>query len=341
MVPAAALAALLAAFPLPPAAGGRAFAQDLRLDATADSTAFRIGEQVRVTLSADMPAGFVIRNAGPSDSLGGLEVVSVDSGAVGGNGEGADGGGAPFRRVYIITAFDSGTHVLPPFVAYYRSGSDTAIRTALSGPIVFTVRGVDVDTSAEIRAIKPPLGAPLTLSEILPYAGAALAAALLAWLAWRFMKKRRRGEKFIPGPPPRPADELALEALRSVDSEKLWQRGKVKEYHTALSEILRTYVERRFAVLAMESTSDEILSSAPVAGLAPEASGALRDVLLRSDLVKFARFIPPPEHNERSFSNSVEFVELTRRAAPAAGTGEAGGAAGEPAAAVGDRSAGR
>ena len=77
--------------------------------------------------------------------------------------------------------------------------------------------------------------------------------------------------------------------------------------------MLRTYNERRFEVPAMESTSDEILGSVPIAGLGRETVAGLRDTLLRSDLVKFAKFIPSAEENERSFSGAVSFVETTRR----------------------------
>ncbi len=283
-------------------------AQEVRLTAFADTNSLRVGEQVRVTVSVEHPDGYLLRNIGPADSLEGLEIVGVDSGVS------APGtGGSPFRRIYTFTAFDSGTYVVPPFVAYYSAPSDTAHRSVSGAPIVLFVGGVDVDTSAEIRAIKPPLDVPLTFAEILPYLGAVAAVAALSWLVYYILKKRKRGEKFIPGPVPRPADELALEALRSIEAERLWQRGKVKEYHTSLSDVLRTYIERRFAVPAMESTSDEILSSGPVAGLVPEAVSALRDVFTRSDLVKFAKFVPPPEQNERSFAESVSFVELTRR----------------------------
>ncbi len=288
---------------------GALLSQDVRLSASADTNALRVGEQVRVTVSVEHPAGFLLRNIGPADSLEGLEIVGVDSTA-----PDSAPAGSPVRRVYTFTAFDSGTYVVPPFIAYYTAPSDTALRSVSGAPIVLFVRGVDVDTSAEIRAIKPPLDVPLTFAEILPYLLGIVAAVVVIWLVYYILKKRKRGEKFIPGPPPRPADEIALEALRSIGAEKLWQRGMVKEYHTALSDVIRTYIERRFSMPAMESTSEEILSSPAVAGLAPAAVGGLRDALTRSDLVKFAKFIPPPEQNERSIAESISFVELTRKA---------------------------
>jgi hypothetical protein len=291
-------------------AAASGFAQDARVTAVPDTNAILVGEQVRVTVSVEHPAGTVVRNLGPADSLEGLEIVRVDSAAA---TPGADAAG-PFTRVYTVTAFDSGTWVVPAFTAWYGSASDTSVRSVTGHPVVIVVRGVEVDTSAEIRVIKPPLDAPLTFAELLPYIVAVGLAALLGWLVYYILKKRRRGEKIIPGPAPRPADELALEALRSIEAERLWQRGKVKEYHSALSDVIRTYIERRCAMPAMESTSDEILSSPAVSALAAEAVSSLGDVLTRADLVKFAKFIPPPDQNEKSFSESVSFVELTRGA---------------------------
>jgi hypothetical protein len=247
-----------------------------------------------------------VRNLGPADSLEGLEIVRVDSVA----GPQA-GPGGPFTRVYTITAFDTGTWIVPPFTAWYGGPADTAVRAVTGHPVVIVVRGVDVDTSAEIRAIKPPLDAPVTFAELVPYLVAVALAALVGWLVYYILKKRKRGEKIMPQAPPRPPDELALEALRAIESERLWQRGMVKEYHSALSDVLRTYIERRYRMPAMESTSDEILSSPTVSALAQDAVGALRDVLTRSDLAKFAKFVPPPEQNEKSFAESVSFVELT------------------------------
>jgi hypothetical protein len=294
-----------------------ASAQEARVRATADTNAIRVGEQFHVTVSVEHPPGTVVRNVGPTDSLKGLVIVRIDSAA----GPSPDPAG-PFTRVFTVTAFDTGTWVLPPFTAWYASAADKAVRTATGPPVLIAVHGVAVDTSSEIKAIKPPLAAPISFAELLPYIVAVVLAALLGWLVYYILKKRRRGEKFIPAAPPRPADELALEALRAIEADRLWQRGMVKEYHSGLTDVLRTYIERSCAMPAMESTSDEILSSPAVSTLAAAPVEALRDVLRRADLVKFAKFVPSPGENEKSFAESVSFVELTRKLPrPTAGRG--------------------
>jgi hypothetical protein len=302
-----ALVALLLLFILP------APAQEPVATAGVDTNAFLIGDQINLTISVDHGTDFKIGNIAPADSLEGLEIV-----ARGETERHSSGDAVSERTRFTITAFDSGTYVIPPFAVYYTGGADTLVRSAKTGPVAVFVHGVEVDTAGDIRAIKPPLGVPLTFLEVLPYLAVLAAAAGLVWLVSWFLRKRRSGEKFIPGPPPRPADELALEALRSLGAKRLWQRGMIKEYHSTLSDIVRTYIERRYLVPAMESTSDETLSFEPVRRLPPDDAATLKEILYRSDLVKFAKFVPEPGDHDSSLSGAVAFVEHTRRATPRA-----------------------
>lgn len=293
-------------------AAAAAFSQEPSVSARVDTSAFVVGEQIRLTVSVEHAPGDTVRNVGPADSLAGLEIVAR------GEPERSSADGRVLERIpFTVTAFDSGARVIPPFAVYYTGAGDTAVRSALTSPVAVFVRGVEVDTAADIRGIKPPMGVPITFMEVLPYLLALLAAAGLVRLAYIVMKKRRKGEGFIPGPPPRPPHEVALEALRALESEKLWQRGRVKEYYSGVSDILRAYIERRYAVPAMESTSDETLGFVPIRSLPGSEHDTLRGILIRSDLVKFAKFIPPEVEHESSMTGAVAFVERTRGAEPA------------------------
>ena len=65
--------------------------------------------------------------------------------------------------------------------------------------------------------------------------------------------------------------------------------------------------------MAMEMTSDEILESSPVAMLSKDANEKLRDMLLRADLVKFAKYQPIQNEHEASLADAYAFVESTWR----------------------------
>ena len=92
----------------------------------------------------------------------------------------------------------------------------------------------------------------------------------------------------------------------------------MKEYYSRLTDIVRVYIEGRFDVTAMEMTTDEILDARDIDALEQEVKKELRDILMRADLVKFAKFLPTPEEHEASLRLAVKFVEMTwRQPAPA------------------------
>jgi hypothetical protein len=281
-------------------------AQDVRATARVDSNNILIGDWLKLHVELEYPTGAVLHFPAVPDSLQGLEIVRRDSPLVQRNDQ----------RVlesitYTITAFDSGTFVVPPLVIQYTLAGDTTKRNVTTSPIPVFVHGISVDTTKEIKDVKPPLSVPITLADLLPYIIGILVAGGLVWLFLYIKKKRKKGESILPSAPARPAHEVALEALRSLDAEHLWQRGKVKEYHSQLTEILRTYIEKRFAVMALEMTSDEILSSPSVETLPKELREKLKEILLRADFVKFAKYQPSPQEHEESHRLAVAFVEET------------------------------
>ena len=107
--------------------------------------------------------------------------------------------------------------------------------------------------------------------------------------------------------------------LQQVKDEKLWQSGKIKEFYTEITDILREYMDRRFGINAMELTSEQILAFVRKNPEMEEVRQLLRQMLELSDLVKFAKFIPLEDENQRSMSDAFVFVEKTAPAdAPAA-----------------------
>jgi hypothetical protein len=285
-----------------------ASAQDIRAVARVDSNNILIGDWLRLHIEVQHAAGITMTFPALADSLQGMEIIHRDTPTVKNNGQ-----QVLETASYTITAFDSGTYIIPPMLIHYTVGGDTTRRVAETSPIPIFVHGIAVDTTQAIKDVKPPLSVPVTFADVLPYLIGIAGAGGIAWLIYYIYKKRKRGERFIPEPPARPPQEIALEALRALEAEHLWQRGKLKEYHSQLTDIVRLYIERRFDVLAMESTSDEILSSMVNRGSDKDVLQLLREILVRADLAKFAKFQPTPEENESSLRLAVDFVERTWR----------------------------
>ena len=110
----------------------------------------------------------------------------------------------------------------------------------------------------------------------------------------------------------RPADEVALEKLDIIREQKIWQSGRVKEYHTELTDVVREYIVRRFEVSSVEQTSDETLRAMRLLlNEKKELFEQLRKMLTLADLVKFAKWTTTPDENEQSLRSAYTFVKET------------------------------
>lgn len=172
-------------------------------------------------------------------------------------------------------------------------------------------------TSQSIFDLKPQQNLPFKVAEIKSYLWwGFLALVLLVALAIaldRYLKARGRrlGDLFKPAPP-QPPHVIAIAALEALHHQKLWQNNKHKLYYSLLTEILRTYIDGRWGVSAMEMTSDEIIAAMRSVELPDKARMDLTAILRDADLVKFAKFAPEAEQNENDYQKAYYFVEETK-----------------------------
>lgn len=201
-----------------------------------------------------------------------------------------------------ITSFDEGDH----FLRY--TPDDSLLLT------VNDVANVDT-TSLDIKDIAGLMEEPYTFWEIFRWILLAMGiAALIAggiWLARYIIRKRRENQPIIPMPkaPQKPADQRALDALEALRTKQLWQQGKLKEYHTDLTDILRQFLEECYAIPSTEMTSDQTLDAfESTRTCTTESKEILRRILLTADMVKFAKSEPLPHEHDRSMSDAKAFV---------------------------------
>lgn len=283
------------------------YSQEIDAVVRVDSQHITIGDWLRGTLEIKHISDVQLFNFVLPDSLGEFEIVRKEQPTT------EEKDGKVLEKIpFIITAFDSGMRIISPIHIGYKIKGDTSLYSVATSPLIINVRGVVIDTTQDIRDIKPPLSVPITFAEILPYLISVVVISAAGFLIWYIIKKRKRGERLIPEAPPRPPHEIALEELKSLESEKLWQRGKVKEYHSKLTDIVRVYIENRFEIKAMEITSDEILEQFSLKKvISKELYEGLKEILFRADLVKFAKYQPISEENERSLAEAYRFIQST------------------------------
>ena len=109
-----------------------------------------------------------------------------------------------------------------------------------------------------------------------------------------------------------PSDIIALNELAILKDKELWENGKLKQYHSEISEILRTYLEERFRILALELPTYDILQNLKNRNLQKEDLIMLTTILQRADLAKYAKSKPTDSENNESMDLSVDFVKNTK-----------------------------
>lgn len=215
-------------------------------------------------------------------------------------------------KSYLITSWDSGYYILNRLSVRLFQDQDTLrIAAPETNLRVFTLT---VSTEDDIMDIAGPLPFSLRFRDILPYILGALFLLILMVLFLYFRKKRNQGESILGvfSKPPVPPHIRALEDLETLRKKKLWQEGKVKAYHSELNEILRTYLEGRFHIQALEMVSTEILDALDALPTLSSHTASLKDAMELADLVKFAKHLPLPDENEKCFREVREFVSATR-----------------------------
>jgi len=99
-----------------------------------------------------------------------------------------------------------------------------------------------------------------------------------------------------------------------LKEKKVWQKGKIKLYHSELTFIIRKYIERRYQTPAMEQTSNEIIEALVKNGFNNNTQlGQLKMLLFSADMVKFAKAKPLPDENETALLNAYIFVNETKQ----------------------------
>ena len=143
-------------------------------------------------------------------------------------------------------------------------------------------------------------------------------ALILMVLVWWLVRKRpwkrkEGGSKDTKGVEvKRPAHEIALQKFRELAEQKPWLQGQFEEFQTRFSHILREYLENRYRIKALESTTREIIQDLEKEALNTSDVILLREMLEISDLVKFAKAKPGEDIHERFLTDATEFVLRTK-----------------------------
>jgi hypothetical protein len=259
---------------------------DAQASLSIERTEALIGDQLELSLQINTPTGtkWVNPDVVPADTVDAIDVVRV-----GALEETHQGGYTRILQKWTIAVFDTGLVRIPPLPVVLQNGPSTD--TQYTNDIPLLISGV-MD-SLGLAPIKPIIREPSNFSDYLPYVLGVVGLILLIALVYWWSKRKPRQIEVVEIREQKPAHQIALEQLDALEAEKLWQQGQIKEYHSQLHHILREYLERRFEIRALESTTGEILAQLRSGHLSDEMLRRVREVMEAEDLIKFAKAEPP------------------------------------------------
>lgn len=201
----------------------------------------------------------------------------------------------------------NGRIVLPGLAVMPAKGNDTLY----SNPLILNAfLDSSVVQGPEIRPVKDIIREGVKWYDYLMYLWILLGAGVVAALFFLWRKYRQRHAapvevKVINRSP----EDVAFEKLRKLRDAEMWQSGDIKEYQSQLTFILREFLEKKFAIPALEHPSSEILSRMRDITTDGDWINQVRQILEIADLVKFAKGDPGASFHAEALERTAQLIK--------------------------------
>jgi len=291
---------------------GFCIAQDSRplieVNSAVDTSRITIGDRIKYTLSIDHVDTMRVEKPGEGVHLGQFEIKDYKI-----YDPVRQEGRILEKFEYVISVFDTGTFIIPPFpVAYFPTDSLGEYKLIEASPITIYVASVILDEERQLKDVKSPIDIPYDYILLFSVIFSIILVGVLVYLGYRlYIKRKETGYLIKPPEPPRPAHEIALAALDELLKKDLLSNGLIKEFFSEISDIIRRYIEGRYFIPALEETSREILKELEGQDISDEMQQTGKEILELSDLVKFAKYKPSGKENQNVVVGTREFIEGT------------------------------
>ncbi len=269
-----------------------ATAQESTIRATVEKNTILIGEPLELTVEAIIPGNDPIRFI-HIDSLPHFEILRTSIDTV------DESGGTWIKGIYTITSFDSGQWVIPSFVLFGKTQTDTIQVNVIFSPF---------DPNQDYHDIKDILEVKVKEKKN-PWwwYAAAGGVLLLLLLIWYLLRKKK--------PVPVLKQEVVVNAYEEATRQLALlqkERPQAKEFYSRLTDIFRLYILRRKGILSLQKTTDDLVLQLRSLEMGKESYHQLSQSLRLSDFVKFAKYVPSEEDNNLAFETikrSIDIIE--------------------------------
>ncbi len=286
--------------------------------ATFDKQKITVGDRVKLHLEIPANAGNEIKFPDFGNELvNGLEIINISDIK-------KDKTNKYLMRDIILTAFTDSLFLIKgiPFIVDGDTLLTNPLRLKVSyfKPDSAFMSNIDTTQMLKTADIKPPVRTPLTVKEFMQRFGIYIIIVLIILLLTyiiilRYIKNKKNKntsspEKQIPEIPPH---IKAIRRINDLRNKGLHKQDNPKPFYTELSNIIRKYIEERFNIPALESTTSEIIDSFNKTEYSAEASkNKLTELLSLADTVKFAKNKPGEHENEIMTEYALSFINSTK-----------------------------
>ncbi len=105
---------------------------------------------------------------------------------------------------------------------------------------------------------------------------------------------------------------LTLNKLHQLQSSQLIEKGKVKEFYSQYSDIVKGFLHERYKIPAKELFTSDLIHLIENRHYLPEEdTRKLKTLLRRADLAKFAKIVPSKEQADQDIHEAIQIVEKT------------------------------
>jgi len=213
---------------------------------------------------------------------------------------------------FLLTTFTTGDYIIPPIPIEYNT-ADMERKILISEPMPIKVKSLlaEAADTADINDLKPLIEFKKEIPLWYYLAGAAFLLFIIALVIWWRLRKIKPEES---GPVDRrPAWEIASEKLAQLKEKNYPKAGEIKQYYVELSEVIREFLQRVYAIPVLDMTTYEFLNEIVQRDIENDLYERLKIYLQFADLVKFAKLVPEPDRFDKDFDEAVAIIDSVRQ----------------------------
>lgn len=255
--------------------------QDATVTATLKQSQLLLGDQtqlvVQIKTTVDKP---VIQWFNLPDTFNHLEILHrspIDSTL--------EGTTKIYNQTFTITGFDSGIWVIPALVV------NIANKKISSHPLDLKIVPVRLIDTA-YHDIRDIITIPQQQTPWWYWLLAVLSVIVIAVIVWLWLKNRKKKPEVTKlSKSSLPLLEETLGQLHNLKNQGLPAKGEWKKYYTELTDIFKSFNEKRFHDGTMHKITDELLIKLNDQ-LTKDSVSEIAETLRIADAVKFAKYQP-------------------------------------------------